>query len=159
MIRFILQRCALTVVAVLSAAATLAAIRWAEHEFAPVVTGWSVTGIAYENGAVVMQGELVKNRPCRLIQTDVRLVHRDGRSVLIYQFKPEDDALGINITTGAVTWGPVKFPAPKKLVQTIHPDDVFEVSALHQCHALWPQLTHYGSISAAVVLQNIHGGS
>jgi len=149
-----LHAAGLTVVMILSALATLAGLHWAERSVFPVVTDWRVTAAWKADGFVHVQGTLNKQRECKLIQTTVRLIPPGARAtpVLLAQITPTSDhGLGLNVPVGPNEWGPFRFPAIPKLVMAIKNGGYVEVVAMHRCHALWVQETHYGVIDADVI--------
>lgn len=148
-------RVLLALTTITAACATIAVLYFFETRFAKIITNWEVASMRYQDGAVHVSGEMVKKRPCKLVQTDVKLVHEDGTALLVHQVKPSADVLGVDVTLGHTTWGPIRIPVTTRLLQEVRSGDRFVVTALHQCHGLWLQATEYGSVPADPIMQLI----
>ena len=153
------QRVMLALTTVVAAGLTLLVLYFVETRFASIIADWRVTSIRYENGAVYVSGEMTKKRPCKLVQTDVKLLYNDGTAMLVHQLRPHSDVLGVDVTTGHTTWGPIKINTPTNLLQEVRSGDKFVVTAMHQCHGLWLQTSEYGAIGVDRVLAVIRGGT
>lgn len=115
----------------------LAALYALEMTFAPPVTDFLIDKMERQGDVVVVSGTYLKHRPCELIATNVMAVGAGMPGGLVYSLKLGE--AGSNMPVGPVRWGPYRMPVPPTFGAYTH----LEVTALHRCHALWPQQTKY----------------
>ena len=115
----------------------LAVLYAIEMAYLPPVTDFLIGDMEHHGDAVVVSGTYRKRRACELLATNVLATGAGMPSGLVYSLKLGE--AGSNMPVGPVRWGPYRMPVPPTWGSYTH----VEVVALHRCHALWVQETHY----------------
>ena len=115
----------------------LAVLYAIEMAYLPPVTDFAVSRLERQGDVVVVSGTYRKHRACELLATNIMATSPGQPSALLYQLKLGE--AGSNMPVGHVAWGPYRIPVPPTWGYYTH----VEAVALHRCHALWVQETHY----------------
>lgn len=115
----------------------LAMIYAVEMAFLPPVTDFAVSRLERQGSVVVVSGTYFKHRSCELLATNIVATAPGQPSALLYTIRLGE--AGSNMPVGHVAWGPYRIPVPSTWRSYTH----IEAVALHRCHALWVQETHY----------------
>lgn len=127
----------LRVLPILIAILLLAAFRWAEYAFLPVVKDFHLTSIERADNYIVMQGYMRKVRDCRYVGVSAEGVTPSGYVDLSLRFL--DSAIINDNTTrpqGTQNWGPWRVIIP--VVPNINTVVLYSV---HSCHLAWETTT------------------
>ena len=127
----------LRVLPILIAILLLAAFRWAEYAFLPVVKDFHLTSIERADNYIVMQGSMRKVRDCRYVGVSAEGVTPSGYVDLSLRFL--DSAIINDNTTrpqGTQNWGPWRVIIP--VVPNINTVVLYSV---HSCHLAWETTT------------------
>ena len=127
----------LRVLPILIAILLLAAFRWAEYTFFPVVKDFHLTSMERVDNYIVMQGSMRKVRDCRYVGVSAEGVTPSGHVDLPLRFL---DAAIVNDNTtrpqGTQNWGPWKVTIP------VSPNiNTVVLYSVHSCHLAWETTT------------------
>ena len=127
----------LRVLPILIAILLLAAFRWAEYTFFPVVKDFHLTSMERVDNYIVMQGSMRKVRDCRYVGVSAEGVTPSGHVDLPLRFL---DAAIVNDNAtrpqGTQNWGLWKVTIP------VSPNiNTVVLYSVHSCHLAWETTT------------------
>jgi hypothetical protein len=120
----------------------------AETRLFPVIRDWRLNPVVRQGDLYILQGTMVKTRPCTLLATSIMAVPKIALAprVTLYQIKPTEIDGG-QLPTGASTWGPWQMHIPKAFLENRDKIAWIDVIGHHRCHGFWDQETYYGRVN------------
>ena len=139
----------LQVLPILIAILLLAALRWAEYVFFPVVKNFHLTSIERVDNYIVMQGYMHKVRDCRYVGVSAEGITPSGRVDLPLRFL-ESAIVNDNTTRpqGTQNWGPWRVVIPS--APNINTVVLYSV---HSCHLAWETTTELARLPLVAALK------
>ena len=127
----------LRVLPILMAILLLAAFRWAEYAFFPVIKDFHLTSMERVDNYIVMQGYMRKVRDCRYVGVSAEGVTPSGYVDLPLRFL-ESSIVNANTTRpqGTQNWGPWRVVIP-----TVPNINTVVLYSVHSCHLAWETTT------------------